>query len=239
MIDWLIDWWLIDLIDWLIDWPHNWPFRGVTLCLAVLANASSLLKTPSLHSTMTCSSTAKDWIFVAEIASPKPSSRTRPPLDAAIEASLCMYGVSQRSITGLPMITKCSSVSSYFAPASFHNGLQFSPRPKILISAILSAPTVNAYRRFNPNFHPRNSPVPRDVVALHTYFVHKQGREKRQEISWCVILRDRKTSGKRKKFEQTEDNFVALWPGHQAGAVIFKHVTHETVRYWYKELQLF
>ena len=30
---------------------------------------------------------------------------------------------------------------------------------------------------------------------------------------------------------QTEDNFVALWPGHQAGAVIFKHVTHETVRY--------
>ena len=77
------------------------------------------------------------------------------------------------------------------------------------------------------------------VVALHTYFVHKQGREKRQEISWCVILRDRKTSGKRKKFEQTEDNFVALWPGHQAGAVIFKHVTHETVRYWYKELPLF
>ena len=34
----------------------------------------------------------------------------------------------------------CSSVSSYFAPASFHNGFQFSPRPKILISAILSAP---------------------------------------------------------------------------------------------------
>ena len=146
MIDWLIDWWLIDLIDWLIDWPHNWPFRGVTFCLAVLANASSLLKTTSLHSTMTCSSTAKDWIFVAEIASPKPSSRTRPPLDAAMEASLCMYGVSQRSITGLPMITKCSSVSSYFAPASFHNGLQFSPRPKILISAILSAPTVASTR---------------------------------------------------------------------------------------------
>ena len=38
------------------------------------------------------------------------------------------------------------------------------------------------------------------------------------------MMRDRKTSGKRRKFGQTEDNFVALWPGHQAGAVIFKHV---------------
>ena len=33
--------------------------------------------------------------------------------------------------------------------------------------------------------------------------------------------RSEKTTGKRRKFGQTE---VALWPGHQAGAVIFKHV---------------
>jgi len=33
------------------------------------------------------------------------------PLDAATVARECMYGVSQRSITGLPMISRCVSAA--------------------------------------------------------------------------------------------------------------------------------
>ena len=62
----------------------------------------------------------------------------------------------------------------------------------------------------------------------HTFFARKEGENNRR-FHDALILSDRKTSGKRRKFGPTEDNFGALWPGHQAGAVIFKHVTHETV----------
>ena len=44
------------------------------------AHFSSLLNTPSLHSTMTCSLIGYSWILVAAIARPNPSSNTLPPV---------------------------------------------------------------------------------------------------------------------------------------------------------------
>ncbi|CAI7991182.1 hypothetical protein GBAR_LOCUS645 [Geodia barretti] len=86
------------------------PLSGTTFRFAFLAHSSSLAKTPSLHSTITCSWTAGNSCTLdAAMASPKPISRTRPPFEAAMLASLCMKGVSQRSMTGLPMISRCVS----------------------------------------------------------------------------------------------------------------------------------
>lgn len=57
------------------------------------------------------------------------------PFEAATVDSECMYGVSQRSITGLPMISRWVSLSLYPALASCQALLQFSPFEKMGLAA--------------------------------------------------------------------------------------------------------
>lgn len=57
------------------------------------------------------------------------------PFEAATVDSECMYGVSQRSMTGFPMISRCVSVSLYPALASCQEVLQSSPFEKMGLAA--------------------------------------------------------------------------------------------------------
>ena len=61
--------------------------------------------------------------------------RNTEPLLEAMLARRCMYGVSHRSMTGFPMISRWVSVWLYFASALVQFDLQFSPALNIGTSA--------------------------------------------------------------------------------------------------------
>ena len=68
------------------------------------------------------------------------------PLDAAIEASLCMKGVSHLSMTGFPRISRWVLASLYWALALVQLGLQFSPDTNIVsvpVSVVMLAVLCN------------------------------------------------------------------------------------------------
>ena len=69
-------------------------------------------------------------------------------------------------MTGFPMICKCSSVSSYFAPASLQEDLQSSPVLKILTSAM----------------------APRVLQQTHSICFLANKRAERQNFMHCVLL---------------------------------------------------
>jgi len=64
------------------------------------------------------------------------------PLDAATVARECMYGVSQRSMTGLPRISRWVSALLYPALASCQPGLQSSPLLNMGCSAVVMVDSV-------------------------------------------------------------------------------------------------